>query len=280
MNAVKDKGLRVSGLFGDHTVRNIKTYTRVSDVAYRDFDLVFISVKSFDTGTAIREVLPLLSPETLIISLQNGIGNIEAIGEIACAERTVGAKVHFGAEMVEPGHARVTVFGDKVMLGSLSPKAPVERIAAVAAMFSKAGIPTDTTDDINRFLWNKITFNCCLNAPSAILDCTYGALGKDPGTVDIMKKIIAEIYEVAKAEGVNPGFNSPAEYEAIFFGKLLPNTAGHRSSTLQDLKRGRKTEIDALNGVIARLGEKHGIETPVNLILTQLVHAREKLKTL
>jgi len=277
MQAIRSKGLKISGIFGDYLVPNIKTYTSASEVKERDFDFVFLSVKSFDTEEAARQVLPLLSEKTPVISLQNGLGNIEKIAEVVGEHRTVGGRVIFGVEAVEAGHVKVTVFGDKVLLGSKPGKVPMARIAKIAEAITKAGIPTEMTDEIERHLWGKILYNSCLNALSAILDCHYGALGEYPETKDIVKKVIAEIFEVAKSEGVNLGFKDTAEYEALFFGKLLPNTYSHHSSTLQDLKRGRKTEIDAMNGIIARLGEKNGVATPANLILTQLVHAKEKM---
>ncbi|MFH0847130.1 MAG: 2-dehydropantoate 2-reductase [Chloroflexota bacterium] len=277
MSAVERNGLMLSGIFGEHHVTNLKTFTKVSQIKDRDFDLILITTKAFDTEEAVKEVLPLVGVKTLVISLQNGLGNLEAIARLAGEEHAVGGRVIFGVEMPEVGHAKVTVFGDKVLLGSPSGKIPLERIAEVARLFTEAGIPTEATTEINHYLWGKILYNSCLNALSAILGSNYGVLGKIPETREIMAEVVSEIFAVAKGEGVKLGFANPADYLSLFYSRLLPATAAHHSSMLQDVRQGRKTEIDAMNGIIVKLGEKHGIETPVNRLLTRLVHAREKL---
>lgn len=225
---------------------------------------MLLTTKSFDTDAAVKEIMPLVGPKTLIVSLQNGIGNIETIAAIAGKEHTVGGRVIFGIEFVEPGHFKVTVIADKVLLGSVSKDIPKERIAEIASSINRAGIPTDTTDDINKFVWMKVLYNCCLNAPGALLDTNYGSLGELEPTREIMRAIISEVLAVAKSRGIDVGFQTAASYEDFFYSKLLPPTYAHHSSTLQDLKSGKKTEIEALNGAIVRLGKETGVPAPVN----------------
>lgn len=277
MKAIRENGLKISGIWGEHHIRNIKGFTSVKEISGKDFDLILLTTKSFDTEEAVREVMPLVGPKTLIVSLQNGLGNIETIARIAGKERTVGGRVIFGIEFVAPGHFKVTVIADKVLLGTITKEIPPERITEIAQMITRAGIPTETTKDIEKFIWNKVLYNCCLNAPSALLDTCYGKLGEFEATRDIMGAIISEVLAVSKSRGIDLGFPDTAAYEEVFYGKLLPPTYAHHSSTLQDLKSGKKTEIEALNGAIVRLGEEKGVPTPVNWTLTQLIHAREEL---
>jgi 2-dehydropantoate 2-reductase len=277
MDAIRTNGLRISGIWGDHRIRNLRCYTCVPEMGSDYFDAILLTTKSFDTEKAVKEVRPLVGEKTLVVSLQNGIGNIETIAAIIGKERTVGGRVIFGIELIEPGHWRVTVIADKVLIGAVSKDTDGKRLTELAGIITRAGIPADTTDDINKFVWMKVLYNCCLNAPTAILDTIYGKLGEfEPGRA-IMRAVIAEVLAVAGSRGIDLGFPNAAAYEAVFYEKLLPPTYAHHSSTLQDLKSGKKTEIEALNGAIVRLGRETGVPTPVNWTLTQLIHAREEL---
>ncbi len=277
IKAVRENGLRISGIWGEHRISNLKGYTSVKEIGEGGFDVILLATKSFDTEEAVKQALPLVGPNTLIVSLQNGIGNIETIARTAGEKHTVGGRVIFGVELIEPGHFKVSVIADKVLLGTTSKEIPKERIAEIARTITRAGIPTDTTDEIERFIWTKVLYNCCLNAPSAVLDTCYGKLGESEPSREIMRAIIAEVLAVAKSRGVEMGFPTVAAYEEVFYSKLLPPTYAHHSSTLQDLKSGKKTEIEALNGAIVRLGKEKGVPAPVNWTLTQLIHAREEL---
>jgi 2-dehydropantoate 2-reductase len=277
MHAVRDNGLRISGIWGEHIIRNIKTFTSVKEIDKAAFDTILLTTKSFDTEEAVREILPFVGSRALIVSLQNGIGNIETIAAVAGKEHTVGGRVIFGIEFIEPGHFRVTVIADKVLLGAISNGVPKERIIELASIINQAGIPTEPTDDINKFIWLKVLYNCCLNAPGAVLDTIYGKLGEFESTREIMHEIISEVLAVAKSRGIDMGYADAIAYENDLYGKLLFPTFAHHSSTLQDIRNGKKTEIEALNGAIVRLGKENGVPAPVNWTLTQLIHAREEL---
>ena len=134
--------------------------------------------------------------------------------------------------------------------------------------FAAAGIPAAYCDDIRAALWGKVLYNAALNPLGALLGVHYGALGEQAHTRAIMDAVIDEAFAVAGAEGVQLPWASAAEYRAVFYGRLLPSTFHHRSSMLQDLERGRATEIDAINGQVWQRGAAHGIVTPVNEVLT------------
>ena len=277
MDAINGGGLNISGIFGEHHVTNLKTFVDSAGVTERGFDVIFVATKSFDTETAVKGILPLLGEATLVISLQNGLGNVETISRMVGAERTVGGRVIFGVELVKPGHFKVTVIADKVLLGSPGGKADGKKLEEIAGALSAAGIPAETTPDITMYIWQKVLYNSCLNALSAILDTSYGQLGEHMATKEIISEIIRETFSVAVCKNIDLGFTGAAEYEKLFFEKLLPATASHHSSMLQDARNGRRTEIDAINGAIVQLGEEIGIATPVNWMLTRLLHAQENL---
>jgi 2-dehydropantoate 2-reductase len=277
MAAIRDQGLRIEGIWGEHLIRGLRTFTSVQEVPREHFDLVLITTKSYDTGEAAKQVLPLLSEDSLVSSLQNGLGNVETISEIVGDHRAVGGRLIFGIRIPEAGRAEITVYADKVMLGSPQHKVDFARLQEIAAAFTEAGIPTEATLEIGQFIWGKVFYNCCLNPLSALLEVTYGELSEHSETRQIMTSVIGEIFAVAAAKGVALAWRSPPEYQLVLFGRLIPDTYAHQASMLQDVMQGKKTEIDALNGAIARMGEETGVPTPVNSMLTQLIKVKERV---
>ncbi len=278
IEAIQNKGIRISGIWGDHLIRNIVGVTRVQDIVEKDFDVILLAAKSFDTEEAVNQILPFVEPKTLIVSLQNGLGNIETIAHLAGEAHTIGARVIFGVELIEPHHFKVTAIADKVMIGAISPTVSAERVSELAEKINESGIPTAATDQIERYIWSKVLYNCCLNATAALLDTCYGKLGESEATRAIIHAIVAEVLAVAKNRGVDLGYADAAAYEKILYETLLPVTYPHHPSTLQDLRAGKRTEIEALNGAIVRFGAEKGISTPVNWVLTQLIHGKEALR--
>ncbi|HHO76525.1 MAG TPA: ketopantoate reductase family protein [Deltaproteobacteria bacterium] len=274
LRAIQDRGLCITGIWGDHLIRDIRAHygtTHLKGV----FDVVLLSVKSYLTADVIRQTLPFVSPDTLVFSIQNGLGNWEAIADVVGWDRTVGARVIFGAEISSPGTARVTVYADKVLLGSPSGEVPVQRIQAVCDDLNHAGIPSEMSDAIEGSLWGKVLYNCSLNPLGAILNVPYGSLQDVPDVLDVMRRIIEEIFAVAKKKGIALRYGSPDEYYRFLVGTQLPPTSTHRSSMLQDMELGRRTEIDALNGAISRYGKELAVPTPVNDVITAIIKGLE-----
>lgn len=277
MAAIRERGLHIQGIWGEHLIRNLNTFTTTREVPSGHLDLVLITTKSYDTEEATRQALPLIAADTLLVSLQNGLGNIETISGIAGPHHVVGGRLIFGVEPVAEGRVKVTVYADKVMLGSPTGEVDFARIEGIAQAFTEAGIPTAATLEIERFIWGKMLYNCCLNALSALLEVTYGELSKHAATREIMTAIIVEVFAVAGRKGVTLAWCSPLEYERLLFGQLIPDTYSHHASMLYDVRRGKETEIDSLNGAIAKLGRESGVPTPANQMLTQLVKAKEEI---
>ncbi len=276
--AIRDRGLQIQGIWGEHLIDNLGTCTTSAEVPRQNLDLVLITTKSYDTEHAAREILPLLSEKTLVISVQNGLGNVEAISRVVGGHRAAGARVIFGVEAVAPGRVEITVYADKVMLGSPADGVDYKRIEETAGAFTRAGIPTEATREIDKFIWGKVLYNCCLNALSALLEVAYGELGKHVETREIMASVIGEIFAVARRKGIGLAWTSPPEYQKLLLQRLIPDTYSHHASMLQDMSRGKRTEIDSMNGAITRLGEELGVPTPVNRMLTQLVKAKEQVR--
>ncbi len=244
------------------------------------FDLVLITTKSYDTGDAARQVPPWLAEDSLVVSLQNGLGNVETISAVVGPHRAVGGRLIFGIEIPQPGVAQITVYADKVMLGSPTHQVALSRLEAVAEAFTRAGIPTEATEAIDQFIWGKVLYNCALNPLSALLEVNYGELLEHQETRRIMTGVIEEIYAVAAARGVSLPWKGPAQYREVLFGQLIPDTYAHHASMLQDVTRGKRTEIDALNGAIVRLGLEAGVPVPANQMLTDLVKVKERTMAL
>jgi len=274
--AMQRQGLTVTGIWGDHHIGAVKAHYGTESLTGR-FDIVLLSVKSYHTAAVVAQTLPFIHDESLVFSIQNGLGNWETIAKTVGWDRTVGARVIFGAEVEKPGTARVTVYADKVLLGSPSGSVHRDRIQPVCDHFNEAGIPAALCDEIASFLWGKVLYNCALNALDAILNVPYGSLTQTPELMAVMYNIIREIFNVAAAKQVRLPYEDAGAYYRTLTEVQLPPTAQHRSSMLQDMRKGsRLTEIDALNGAISRYGRESGVPTPVNDVLTAIIKGFQK----
>mgnify|MGYP000445093481 CR=1 FL=1 len=276
MEVIKKKGLFVSGIWGEHVVRKLRTYTEVPSLMPWQPDVVFITVKSYDTETAVRQILPKIGQETLICSFQNGLGNVETIARCAGRQRTIAARVIFGVRLKEPGSIVITVIAEPSAIGPFSREAPRDKVRALASEMDKAGLPTIYVEEIMPLIWAKVAYNSALNPLSALLNVPYGALLKAEESRQIMRNVIHELYEVAKACGVRLQPPTAELYVKKLFEELIPPTSAHYASMREDFLSHRRTEIDALNGAIVRLGKERGISCPTNELLTKLVKARER----
>ena len=275
LEAIARDGLRIEGLFGEHLVRGLGVVT--DPAALRGpFTTILLTVKSYDTSAATQAVAPHLAADGRVVTLQNGLGNLEQVAAVVGPARVIGARVIFGAELVAPGHVRVTVNAQPVAVGTIDPAdAAGERVAASwAQTFDAAGIPAVPTDNLLGELWAKVFYNAALNPLGALLGVPYGYLPRDEDARAIMDAAIDEAFAVAQTSGVRLAWADAAGYRARFYDTLVPSTAAHRSSMLQDLERGRPTEIEAINGYVARRGTALGVAVPINTMLTHLIRAR------
>jgi len=274
---IKKSGLKITGIWGEHQVDLKEVYETVEELPLKDFDLVILTVKSYDTEKALED-LKKVSFKYLLLA-QNGYGNYEKTVEVFGKEKVILGRVIFGAEIPSPGEVKITVIADDVVIGNPDGAIKEKELQKVANILNSAGIPIRYSPDVYKYLWDKILYNSALNPLGALLETNYGTLAELPETRHIMNQIIDEIFAVCKAKGIELFHKSPEEYKKLFYEKLIPPTAEHYPSMYWDIKAGKRTEIEALNGAIVRLGREVSVPTPVNETITNLIKAKEKLKS-
>jgi 2-dehydropantoate 2-reductase len=246
--------------------QNFKGYLRASAAtnasALASPDLVLFCVKSADTEEAGRSLIGRLGPETSILSLQNGVDNPQRLRAVT-GHPAIPAVVYVGSEMAGPGHVRHHG-GGALVIGS-SP-----RSEALAQTLRAADIQATVSDDIERILWSKLVTNCAYNALSAVADISYGPMLDVEGTRDVVASAVQEAIIVARACGAL--VHEDLLEQILKIPAAMPN---QKSSTAQDLARGKPSEIDFLNGHIVRKGAELGIPTPTNRALQVMVKLAE-----
>lgn len=276
---VKQRGVQVTGIWGEHQAYLKQVVSDPEAIEENSFDLIIISVKSYETEEVAVKLQKRLSEHSYVLLAQNGYGNFETAATFLPPQQIILGRVIFGSETLEPGSARVTVIADDVILGSPSNDIDMQVLDQLARTFSQAGIPTRASDDILCYVWGKVIYNSALNPLGAILEVPYGKLAEIPFSKELMDGVIEEIFAVLKSAGQSTLWEDAESYRRDFYSQLLPSTAAHHASMLQDIQRGRKTEIDSLNGAVANLGEKYGVDTPFNRIITLMLKAKEAMRS-
>ncbi len=242
----------------------------VSDAARAD--LILLSVKSADTVAIAKTLSPVLRPDALILSLQNGVDNCARLRPYI-AQAAFPAVVYVAVGMQGPG--RVKHFGrGELVIGdpeSNSSSRFDDSLREIAGVFESAGIPCAVSPDIKRALWKKFLVNCTYNGISALGQIPYGAMVQVPQIQSLIEALTEEFIQVAQAEGVN----LTREEAALANQSIAQTMPGQRSSTAQDLARGKPTEIDYLNGVIVEIAHRHGISVPTHRAIHGLVKMLE-----
>lgn len=274
---IGNKGVKINGIWGEHEVHLDKVASSLKDLDTRDLDLIILTVKSYETANAVKQLQGLVSSNTYLLLAQNGYGNFEAAAASIPEEKIIVARVIFGAETVDAGFSRVTVIADDVILGSPANLIASRVLEKFARVFSDAGIPTRTSEEIMKYIWGKIIYNSALNPLGAILEVNYGKLAETEHSRKIMDDIVAEIFAVLSAAKQETMWPDAQSYLKDFYAQMIPSTASHHSSMLQDIQRGRKTEIDVLNGAVVELGKKYGVGTPANALIYSLLKTKEEL---
>jgi 2-dehydropantoate 2-reductase len=266
VNAVRAHGLRIESPDRDERV-TVAASTDLADA--RGADIVLLCVKTVDTAEVGRALASHLAPGALVVSLQNGVENAEVLKRAAGIE-AVRAVVYVAVALAAPGHVRHTGRGD-LILEAPAGSARRARIESFAATCAAAGVPCGVEDDLSPALWVKLVLNCAFNAVSALGNTRYGVIATDPDARAVVNGAIAEARAVALAAGIR----MPDQDLAAAAWELAQAMPQATSSTAQDLALGRRTEIDALNGLISRRGGELGVPTPVNQALFALVRLRE-----
>ncbi len=231
-------------------------------------DIVLLCVKTLDTESAAQQMAPQRKPGAIVVSLQNGVDNVERIRAAAGID-ALPSVVYVAASLPAPGHLRHAGRGDLVM-GHATRKAEVQRVADV---FTRAQVPCRISDNFRGDLWVKLIMNCAGNAISALARSTYGRIVNNEHAMQTVMAVIGEAVAVARATGIQL---PPTDLTAAGIKLLAGDLKNATSSTAQDILAGRRTEIDSLNGYIARRGAELGVPTPVNHTLFALVKLLEE----
>jgi 2-dehydropantoate 2-reductase len=277
INKIKADGVRVEGIWGDHQAFLDTLTTDIWELADEKFDLVILTVKSYETEEAVKQIKALAGPDTYLLLAQNGYGNYKTAARYMPQDRIILGRIIFGAETIDWGYSKVTVIADDVLLGSPPHAVNNSYLEDLANIFSAAGIPTRACEEVMQYVWAKIIYNSALNPLGAILEVAYGELAADESCREIMNAVVGEIFAVLAAIGQPTPWPDAEAYLKAFYGQMVPSTVLHHASMLQDIKRGRRTEIDALNGAVAVLGAANGVDTPVNKTIVNVLKAKETL---
>ncbi len=262
VQAIQGAGLRLQAHGWDERVP-LSASTDVA--AVQGAKLVLFCVKSTDTETAAAAIRPHLAPQATLLTLQNGVDNAERLRALL-PQDILAAVVYVATEMAGPGHVLHHGRGELVIESSQCESDS----RALQQLLTAAGVPTEVSDNVKGALWSKLIVNCAYNALSAIARLPYGELVQGEGVWDVMHDVVLECLAVAQADGVQ--VVGDVEEAVRRIAQTMP---GQQSSTAQDLARGKRSEIDHLNGMIVRRGQVRGIATPVNRTLHALVKLLE-----
>jgi 2-dehydropantoate 2-reductase len=229
--------------------------------------LVILAVKAYDTREALQGIAPFLKPETTLLTLQNGLGNIEAADEVLGPGRILAGTTSHGANVLAPGHIRHAGVGDTLVgepSGGIS-----ARVVEVARSLTAAGFRCEAVENVIRHIWLKVIINAAINPLTALLRVKNGILQRDPASREIMRRVVEEGVCLSRAIGVALPCAEP--YEKVL--QVCSATGENISSMLQDVLHGRRTEIDQMNGALAARAAREGTEAPFNALLHALVKA-------
>ncbi len=263
VDRINEKGLRIEGITGDRIIKNIKAATDHAQIGTADLLIVF--VKSTVTDMAVKNARPVIGSNTVILTLQNGLGNVEKIEKVAGKGRVLAGVTSHGSTLIGPGHIIHAGQGDTYIGetdGSIT-----GRLEKVVDMLNSAGIKCSPADNISSLIWSKLIVNVGINALTAITGLKNGQIIEYEGTSDILELAVSEAVKVARARGIKLQYEDPVAHVK----DVCRLTAQNKASMLQDVLNKRRTEIDMINGAVVREGEKEGIPTPVNRVLTGLV---------
>ena len=271
IDKINENGLKMTDEKEDWYV---KVDARTSAEGMGPVDLVIVLVKSFATKEAVSQLKEtnVIGENTLVMSLQNGLGNEETIAEVVGEANVISGKTYVGGRLLSPGYVSAGVKGKYTYIGELTGEI-TDRIQAVCDEFNKAGLLFEVSDNIKGLIWDKLLINVAAGALCGITRLPYGPLYEEEYIKETAVAAIQEGIDVAKAAGVKLKSEDP-EYPWYAASEGLPET--FKTSILQSLELKRPTEIDFINGSVVEWGKKFGIPTPVNRTLVTCVKGIEK----
>lgn len=267
IDAIARQGLHLTGASGDRVI----PVPTVTSAPPDPVDLLVLATKSFHAADAIRDAMPMIGPETVVLAIQNGLGASDDIAALVePAQLAVGIAAAFGATIRAPGHAHHENTG-KVSLGGYDgmPSPTLERIAAI---WSKAGIPAEAVSDIAAMQWEKLICNVAYSGLCGVTGRTVGEVMDSPDLGPVSRAAATEAFEIALLAGIKLNITDPVAHVLAFGEKVR----GAKPSVLLDIEAGRPSEIGFINGAIDRVASRNGVSAPVNATITALVRDRER----
>jgi len=263
IDAINADGLQMEE--GEETL----VYGNVKGITYSgeagEVDLAVVFVKSTLTSAAVKSNRAVFGPETIALTLQNGLGNVDLIASEIGESRVIAGTTAHGATMLGPGKMRHAGKG-KTIIGEISGE-KTERLSRIADVLNKAGMDTELSDNVMGLIWDKLLVNVGINALTGITGLHNGDLLEYPEIEELLEMAVKEGKAVAEAKGVEMSFSDPVAHTK----EVCTATAANKSSMLQDVLNGKKTEIEMINGAVVREGKATGVATPVNQTLTNLI---------
>ncbi|MDD2680204.1 MAG: 2-dehydropantoate 2-reductase [Candidatus Omnitrophica bacterium] len=259
-------GITLEGISGEWRC-SPKATTDIKDIGIAD--LVIICVKSYNTKEAITQAKALVGEDTAVLTLQNGMGNVEIIAEAVGPDKVIGGVTNLGATLLDTAKARHAGKGETV-IGRIDAKTTAG-MRSIREIFNRSGLEMRISRDIKSLLWSKLIINIGINALTGITRLNNGKLTEFEGTRRIMREAVTEAIRIAKRKRIKLIYDDPlAKVEAV-----CEATSSNVSSMLQDILRKKRTEIDFINAVVVRLGQELNIPVPVNAMLVDLVKTIE-----
>ncbi|MAT06061.1 MAG: 2-dehydropantoate 2-reductase [Acidimicrobiaceae bacterium] len=269
VDAVRRHGL---ALDDGTNARHVELAAAVGYEGLEPADLAIVLVKSFDTAGAIEAATPVIADDTVVLTLQNGVGCEEIIADVVGADRVVAGRTFVGGRILEPGRVEFGVAGRMTTIGELDGSV-TDRIERLAEAFRAAGMATTVSSDIRSMMWEKLFVNVATGAWSALTRLPYGELSIDPDVEPMAISTVAEAMAVASALGIDVVTTDPAEpWRRAWHG--LPY--GFQASMLQSVLKGSRTEVDVMHGAVCRGGREAGVPTPINDTLWAAVRGLER----
>ena len=266
---IKSNGLTLEGASGNRTITNLSATTDVDDAAA--CDLYIIATKADGVGAAAQAVARNMREDSLILTIQNGLGAGERIAKFIDTKNVLlGVAEGFGASMKAPGHAHHNAMR-QIRIGEMN-GGMSERLQSLVAVWKEAGFNANGFADIHQLIWEKYICNVFLSAPCAVFDCTIGELVSNPDWRKIALGCMREAYHAGKAKGINFSFENADDY-ALKFAAVMPDASP--SLRLDHVAR-RKSEIDAINGMVPVVSAEVGLSAPYNETLAAVIRRREE----
>ena len=264
---IAESGIRLEGPAGaSATVKvNITADPKEAGVC----DLVIICVKSYSTEEACKEIRDMVSDQTSVMTLQNGIGNVQILNDYFGQERVIAGITNHGSTLIGVGHVKHAGKGDTI-IGKADGRLTLA-LKDVSRVLTKAGFETRISKDVDSVIWSKLIINAGINALTAITRLNNGMLVEFDGTRELMRSAVGEAVKIVKRKRIKLTYDDPIQKAE----SVCKSTANNVSSMLQDVLKKDRTEIDYINGAIVRHGKALGIATPANEVLTNLIKAIE-----